>query len=372
MFVDQIQIEAHAGRGGDGVATFRREKFVPRGGPDGGDGGKGGDVILEAHAEEDHLIDFFYQPILRAEEGKRGRGRQMTGRGGRSVISKVPVGTLIYRIVDSPPAEPEQTTGEGDPSSTSGNGRELIADLNQPGQRVVLCRGGEGGKGNVHFKSSRNRTPQQFTEGGEGEEGRFYLELRMMADVGLVGYPNAGKSTLLQAVSAAHPKIASYPFTTLQPSVGVVEFRDLFRMTVADIPGLMEGAHRNVGLGHRFLRHIMRCPVLLFVLDTAGSEARNPVADLEALRRELSLYDRALSSRPWVVAANKMDLPEAADHLKVLRNRFPKITMVPVVAPLKEGIPELLKVLREKLEECRGPDDTQAEGDVVDPPGYGS
>jgi len=224
----------------------------------------------------------------------------------------------------------------------------VLADLTEPGQRFVLCKGGAGGKGNTHFKSSRNRVPRQFTEGEEGEEGDFLLELRMIADVGLVGYPNAGKSTLLGKLSAAHPKVASYPFTTLNPTVGVVEFDDYRRLTVADIPGLIEGAHRNVGLGHDFLRHIVRCKLLVFLLDAAGSEGRDPVNDLQTLRRELDLYDPLLGRRPWVIVANKMDLPQAAEHLKALEQRFPDRKIVPISAQNNEGI-EALKVSLQEL-----------------------
>src|SRR4029077_7692676 len=225
---------------------------------------------------------------------------------------------------------------------------EMLVDLTEPGQRFVLCKGGAGGKGNTHFKSSRNRVPRQFTEGEEGEEGDFLLELRMIADVGLVGYPNAGKSTLLGKLSAAHPKVASYPFTTLNPTVGVVEFDDYRRLTVADIPGLIEGAHRNVGLGHDFLRHIVRCKLLVFLLDIAGTEGRNPINDLQTLRRELDLYDPTLSRRPWLIAANKMDIPEAGDNLKALQQRFPDRKIVPISAAENEGI-EALKGSFEQL-----------------------
>ena len=228
---------------------------------------------------------------------------------------------------------------------------ELLVDLTHHNQEFVLCRGGAGGKGNVHFKSSRNRAPRQYTEGEEGEQGYFLLELRMIADAALVGYPNAGKSTLLGKISAAHPKIAPYPFTTLRPSVGVVDLDDYRRVTVADIPGLIEGAHRNTGLGHDFLRHITRCRYLLFVLDAAGSEKRHPIEDLQSLRREIDLYDPILSKRPWCIIANKMDLAGAEENLQLLRERFPAISVIPISAARGEGIDELKQHLGASLGE---------------------
>jgi GTP-binding protein len=220
-----------------------------------------------------------------------------------------------------------------------------VIDLARDGQEFVLCRGGAGGKGNVHFKSSRNRVPRQYTEGEEGEQGYFRLELRTIADAGLVGYPNAGKSTLLRKISAARPKVAAYPFTTLHPIVGVIEFPGYRRATVADIPGLIEGAHRGLGLGHEFLRHITRCRVLIFVVDVAGSEGRNPVEDLQNLRREIDLYDSTLSSRAWFAVANKMDLPGAKENLKTLQERFPKLQILPTSAAKGEGIDALKQAL---------------------------
>jgi GTP-binding protein len=216
-----------------------------------------------------------------------------------------------------------------------------IADLTRDGEEFILCEGGRGGKGNVHFKSSKNRAPIQYTEGDEGEQGHFLLELRTMADAALVGYPNAGKSTLLGKISAAHPKVAPYPFTTLHPIVGVIEFPGYCRASIADIPGLIDGAHRNVGLGHDFLRHITRCRLLLFVLDIAGSEGRHPIEDLQNLRREIDLFDSRLSQRPWRIVANKMDLPEAAENLEALRQRFPGVEVVAISAAESKGLAEL-------------------------------
>jgi GTPase len=342
MFVDRIKVHARAGDGGNGCVSFRREKFVPRGGPDGGDGGKGGDIILETDVHTDNLVDFFYRPLLRAKSGQHGMGKDMYGKAAKNSAFKVPLGTMVYRYSPGTAKVSESEAEQpSEPAGTALANQEVLADLSEPGQRFVLCRGGAGGKGNTHFKSSRNRVPRQFTEGEPGQEGEFLLELRMIADVGLVGYPNAGKSTLLGKLSAARPKVAPYPFTTLNPIVGVVEFDGYQRLTVADIPGLIEGAHRNVGLGHDFLRHIVRCKLFVFVLDAAGSEGRNPINDLQTLRRELDLYDRTLSRRPWLIAANKMDLPEAGDNLKALQQRFPDREIVPISAKENEGIEAL-------------------------------
>jgi GTP-binding protein len=335
MFVDRIKIFGKAGDGGRGCVSFRREKFVPRGGPDGGDGGRGGDVILRADEHSDNLAGLFYEPIQKAKNGVHGQGKKKHGRAALPKIVAVPVGTLIYRMID----------GEGDDAA------EEIADLSVSGQQFILCQGGRGGKGNVHFKSSRNRAPREYTDGDPGEEGHFLLELRTIADAGLVGYPNAGKSTLLSKLSAAHPKVASYPFTTLRPMIGVVDFADFQRATIADIPGLIEGAHRNLGLGHDFLRHITRCRLLLFVIDMAGSEGRNPIEDLQHLRREIDLYDARLSQRPWSIVANKMDLPAAEENLAAFRVRFPSTEIVPISASEGEGITSLRKFLEQWLQQ---------------------
>ena len=334
MFVDRIKVFAQAGSGGRGSVSFRREKFVPKGGPDGGDGGRGGDVILRADRHVDNLSNLFYEPIIKAKSGGHGMGKKMYGKSAPAKIVKAPVGTIVW------PADEK-----GRPTSAA-----PIVDLTRDGQEFVLCRGGAGGKGNVHFKSSRNRAPRQYTEGEEGEEGHFLLELRTIADAGLVGYPNAGKSTLLRKVSAARPRVAAYPFTTLHPIIGVVEFSGYRRATIADIPGLIEGAHRGLGLGHEFLRHITRCRIFLFVVDVAGSEGRNPVEDLQQLRKELDLYDPLLSQRPWFVIANKMDLPCAEENLSGVRKKFPKIDIVPISAAKGEGIEELKKKLVKWLE----------------------
>ena len=359
MFVDRIKIFAQAGKGGRGCASFRREKFVPKGGPDGGDGGRGGNVILRADRHVDNLANLFYEPIIKAKDGGHGMGKKMSGRAGADKVVKIPVGTVVWRGEQTMPVIPSEveasheitSTVPWQDSSTSHGmtGAEVVADLTRDGQDFVLCRGGAGGKGNVHFKSSRNRAPRQYTEGEEGEQGHFLLELRTIADVGLVGYPNAGKSTLLRKISAARPKVAAYPFTTLHPIVGVIEFPGYRRGTVADIPGLIKGAHLGLGLGHEFLRHITRCHLLIFVVDIAGSEGRNPVEDLQNLRRELDLYDRTLSLRPWLVVANKMDLPGATENLKALQARFPKVQILPTAAATGKGIAALKHELATRM-----------------------
>ena len=334
MFVDRIKVFAQAGKGGRGSVSFRREKFVPKGGPDGGDGGRGGDVILRADRHVDNLANLFYEPIIKAKNGGHGMGKKMAGRAGAIKIVKVPVGTIVYAVEGA-----QRSTFNAQRSTPNAEQSGIpIVDLTRDGQEFVLCRGGAGGKGNVHFKSSRNRAPRQYTEGEEGEQGHFLFELRTIADAGLVGYPNAGKSTLLRGISAARPKVASYPFTTLHPIIGVVELPGYRRVTIADIPGLIEGAHRDLGLGHDFLRHITRCRFLLFVIDVGVSEGRNPVEDLRNLRREIDLYDPALSKRPWCIIANKIDLPAARENLETLQNSFPTVDMTPVSASTGYGI----------------------------------
>src|SRR5213592_271013 len=341
MFVDRVKVFAQAGTGGRGSVSFRREKFVPKGGPDGGDGGRGGDVILRADRHVDNLANLFYEPLIKAKNGGHGMGKKMAGRAGANKIVRVPVGSIVWR------GEKQERAKSNVEQLAIGNWQSSIpiVDLTRDGQDFVLCQGGAGGKGNVHFKSSRNRAPREYTEGKEGEQGYFLLELRMIADAGLVGYPNAGKSTLLRKISAARPKVAAYPFTTLHPIVGVIEFPGYRRATIADIPGLIEGAHKGLGLGHEFLRHITRCRVLVFVIDVAGSEGRNPVEDLKNLRREIDLYNPTLSSRPWIVVANKMDLPGAKENLKAMQERLPRIKIVPTSPVKGEGIDALKEAL---------------------------
>ena len=354
MFVDRIKVFAQAGSGGRGSVSFRREKFVPKGGPDGGDGGRGGDVVLLADQHVDNLSNLFYEPIIKAKNGGHGQGKKMHGRSAPAEIVKVPVGTIVYESRNADRGLRKEEGGEHQTpdknavnASVEPSTSPPLIDLTHHGQEFVLCRGGAGGKGNVHFKSSRNRAPRQYTEGEEGEQGHFLFELRTIADAGLVGYPNAGKSTLLRRISAARPKVASYPFTTLHPIIGVVELPGYRRVTIADIPGLIEGAHRDFGLGHDFLRHITRCLFLLFVVDVAGSEGRNPVEDLRNLRREIDLYDPALSGRPWCIIANKIDLPAARENLETLQNSFPTVELAPVSASTGQGI-EAFKTKLEK------------------------
>ena len=394
MFVDRITVFAQAGKGGRGCVSFRREKFVPKGGPDGGDGGRGGDIILRADRHTDHLAHLFYEPIVKAKNGGHGRGKKMHGKNAPDKIVKVPVGTMVYELrgmddriegeqsddvipkrdssihdreIEEQPRHFTDEQSIRNQSAIHDPPTDLLADLTRESQEFLLCKGGAGGKGNVHFKSSRNRAPREYTEGGEGESGKFLLELRSIADAALVGYPNAGKSTLIQQISAARSKIAPYPFTTLHPVIGIVELGDYRRATVADIPGLIEGAHRNLGLGHDFLRHITRCRLFLFVLDMAGSEGRSPIADLEALRREIALYDPRLPERPWYVVANKMDLPQAQENLRDFQKRFPQRTIVPISAKEGRGISELKRLLGEWMDQHseRVTSQSQAEMDVI-------
>ncbi len=360
MFIDRVRVHAKAGDGGDGSASFRREKFIPKGGPDGGDGGDGGDVILRADTHTDQLANLFFEPILKAKPGGKGSFRQRHGKSAPDLVVPVPVGTLVYRFPTPEPHDPfAEPPEEEEPSETPKSKKglpdpmqeDLVADLDQVGKEFIICHGGKGGRGNIHFKSSRNRAPRRFTEGTPGEEGWFLLEMRSIAFAGLVGYPNAGKSTLLRAISRAHPKVGSYAFTTRNPQVGVVDLEDYRKTTVADIPGLIEGAHENRGLGHQFLRHVMRCSYLLMVLDMAGSEGRSPLDDLKALRRELELYNPELAARPWCIVANKMDMPEAEANLKLFKKKYKGVTILPICAELGEGIPELKSFLYEKVEE---------------------
>jgi GTP-binding protein len=356
-FVDQVRIHSKAGDGGNGCCSFRREKYIPKGGPDGGDGGHGGSIILRADHDTASLVSLYYEPIIKAKSGARGQGGNKVGRSAQDLVVRVPVGTLVYTIEPPAPHDPLEIPNEEEESAPRIGKRldprqfEPIHDLAAPGQEAVLCAGGRGGRGNASFKNSVNRSPREFTEGTPGEEGWFLMELQTIAFAGLVGYPNAGKSTLLAALSAARPKIAAYPFTTLNPHIGVVEVGEYERVTVADIPGLIEGAHVNRGLGHEFLRHILRCRHLLFVVDLAGSEGRDPTSDLQALRRELDLYDPLLSAKPWTILANKNDLPEAAENLQNLQRLFPKKRILPLSARERQGVDEVKKLLAELASE---------------------
>lgn len=483
MFIDEIKIKARAGHGGKGCVALLREAYRPKGGPAGGDGGKGGDVILEADPNLTDLTAQYYQARLHAEEGKPGMGKNMSGRAGKDLVVKVPCGTIVWKlskktieeqvlareaaeqeaedkenasfepedfINDPRPAKPlreelaemvgmkpveSSSSFESESESDAENGDEgadaeeagseseeedfglddeaedenedlqpdptekgnltrsasgawameldleaddfddsdledgdgeseqlefrspyqdrhgeLVADLLEPGQRVTLCIGGRGGLGNQHFATASRQTPRFAQPGEPGEEGEFFLELRSIAQVGLLGFPNAGKSTLLSAISNAHPKIASYPFTTLYPHVGVVEYEDYHRITVCDVPGLIEGASENVGLGHAFLRHIRRCKILAVLLDMAGTDARDPWDDYENLLRELALYDAELAEKPRLVIANKMDEPNAEENLKEFRSQYPDLEILEMCAGFDVGLDEFKKAIRSAVE----------------------
>lgn len=292
MFIDEAKIVVQAGSGGHGSIAFRREKFVPKGGPSGGDGGRGGSIYLEADPHENTLLRFRYQRTFKAPRGRHGEGSDRHGRSGEDQVIQVPIGTLVY----------DDATGS------------LLHDFVEEGERWLAARGGRGGRGNARFASSVNRAPKRAEDGAPGEERKLRLELKLLADVGLVGFPNAGKSTLISAISAAHPKIADYPFTTLEPSLGVVSAGNFRTFVVADIPGLIEGAHEGHGLGLQFLRHIERTRLLLFLIDVSVGETADPVDQLDILRRELSEHDRRLAERPFMVVGSKMD---AADPERV-------------------------------------------------------
>ncbi|MDT8450011.1 MAG: GTPase ObgE [Wenzhouxiangellaceae bacterium] len=289
-FVDEATIEVRAGRGGHGCVSFRREKYIPKGGPDGGDGGDGGSVWLEADPGLNTLVDFRHARLFQASNGQPGTGRQRTGKSAGDVVIRVPLGTVVRNV-------------ETD---------EIIGDVTAPGQRLLVARGGTGGKGNIHFKSSVNRTPRQFTEGTPGEERRLHLELKVLADVGLLGFPNAGKSTLIAAVSRARPKVADYPFTTLHPNLGVVRVGPEQSFVIADIPGLIEGAAEGAGLGHRFLKHLQRTRLLLHLVEIQPPDGGDPADQVRALEHELARYDPALARVPRWLVITKLDQLEAS------------------------------------------------------------
>lgn len=409
MFVDQVKIFARAGKGGKGCVAFQREAYRPKGGPSGGNGGRGGDVILEADHDINNLINQFYQPRLLAEHGGAGLGKGMDGHAGKDLVIKVPCGTLVWRLPseEKPADTPEVDTGveEEDDDETSApkkpadrspmmlgtasrpvihyqgkeraveidleadkassarlgvEGAELVADLTEQGQRFVLCKGGRGGLGNRNFATAVRQAPRFAQPGEVGEEGNYLFELRTMAEVGLVGYPNAGKSTLLAAISRARPKVAPYPFTTLHPQPGIVEYGDYHRITVCDVPGIIEGAHNDVGLGHEFLRHIQRCKVLVVLIDMAGSDGREPWDDYKQLLNELELYDPVLLERPRIVVANKMDEPTAEENLKKFKRRIRKTPVLPISAAFDEGVEQFKQIIREAVEEAEA-EETEAE-----------
>ncbi|HVU07069.1 MAG TPA: GTPase ObgE [Verrucomicrobiae bacterium] len=392
MFIDEIKIYARAGHGGKGCVAFHREAYITKGGPSGGNGGRGGSVILEADHDLNNLIQQYYQPRLLAQNGDAGMGKGMDGHAGKDLIVKVPCGTLVWKLRDTtPPVETKKSRAEdegedenekptfktsasarplirsasgyiaqeidlskesvGEYSESDSEKGELVADLTQHGQQFVLCQGGRGGLGNRNFATARRQTPRFAQPGEPGAEGDFLLELRIMAEVGLVGYPNAGKSTLLTAISKARPKIAPYPFTTLHPQIGIVEYADWHRLTVCDVPGLIEGAHNNVGLGHEFLRHIQRCKILVLLLDMAGTDNRKPWDDYKQLLKELELYDPALVAKPRLVVANKMDEAIAEKNLKQFKTKIKKVKVLPISAAFDEGIEKFKDTIREAVAE---------------------
>ena len=382
MFIDEIKIYARAGHGGKGCVAFQREKYRPKGGPSGGNGGRGASVILEADHDLNNLIAQYYQPRLIAEDGEFGMGNGMDGHAGKELIVKVPCGTLVWRLPQEGgpeagnEAQPEVSRNAlrassrkrfllrvaareramevdlsraEDDATVAGGAKpkgELVVDMTDNGQRFVLCKGGRGGLGNRNFATAAHQTPRFAQPGEPGGEGNFLFELRIMAEVGLVGYPNAGKSTLLTAISRARPKVAPYPFTTLHPQIGIIEYPDFHRLTVCDVPGLIEGAHRDVGLGHAFLRHIERCKVLVLLLDMAGTDGRAPWDDYKSLLSELELYDPALLQRPRLVVANKMDEPPAEENLKKFKRRIRKTPVLPISAAFDQGIEEFKQTIR--------------------------
>lgn len=390
MFIDEIKVYARAGHGGKGCVAFLREAYRPKGGPSGGNGGRGGDVILEANHDLNNLIAQYFTPRLIAQDGEAGMGKGMDGHAGDDLIIKVPCGTQVWRLASQPGNLPGVEFGSGDesvveespksrpalPSATKHrpvirvaadgsqalevkpeeddapepvvdeHGGELVVDLTVHGQRFTLCKGGRGGLGNRNFATARRQTPRFAQPGEAGDEGEFRLELKIMAEVGLVGYPNAGKSTLLTAISRARPKIAPYPFTTLHPQIGIVEYGDHHRLTVCDVPGLIEGAHNNVGLGHAFLRHIQRCKILVLLLDMAGTDGRHPWDDYHQLRHELELYDPALVKKPQLVVANKMDEAAAVENLKKFKRRVPRTKVLGIAAAFDEGVEGFKETIR--------------------------
>jgi GTP-binding protein len=328
MFVDEVDIRVTAGSGGRGCLAFRREKRVPRGGPSGGDGGDGGSVYVVASEHTNTLINYRFHPEFNAERGQHGQGANRTGHRGADLELPVPIGTLVFEKTD-------------DPSETL----RLLADLTEMNQRVLVAKGGRGGLGNAHFATSTNRAPRKVQPGESGEEKQLRLELKLLADVGLVGFPNAGKSTLIARISAARPKIADYPFTTLTPSLGVVGLSGDRSFVVADVPGLIEGAHRGLGLGHQFLRHLERTKVLIHVVDVSGASGRQPAEDLDAVRRELVLFRPELAAKPQIVAANKIDAAadDQAIHALAARALALELPFFRISGVTGAGVQELLE-----------------------------
>ncbi len=332
MFIDETSIKAHAGDGGRGCSSFRREKYEPWGGPNGGDGGKGGDVVLRGDDDQNNLIDFKYKPHWNGERGGHGQGKDCNGREGRPALLRVPLGTIVYK----------RDTGE------------KLAEILQDGQEFILLKGGKGGFGNTRFKTSVTRAPTKTGPGEPGEIGEFRLELKSIADVGLVGFPNAGKSSLTTLITNARPKTAAYPFTTLHPQIGVSDYpAEYDRLVLADIPGLIAGASDGKGLGHRFLRHIERCKLLVLIVDMAGTDTRDPRDDYKQLLKELELYDKALLDKPRLIVANKMDEPAAVANLKKFKTRYAKADVISISCLSEDGIPKLRKELLKRVRQMR-------------------
>lgn len=329
MFVDRVVIDLSAGKGGNGIIAWRREKYIPKGGPCGGNGGKGGSLVLQADAQVYSLEWFRNRRILKAENGRQGGPNCQQGRNGKDLILKVPCGTLVK----------DSVTGE------------VLHDFTKDGDQWIICKGGRGGRGNDSFKSPTNRAPNIRTEGTEGESCTVELELKLIADVGLVGFPNAGKSTLISELASVQVKIAPYPFTTLRPNLGFIQFEDLSRVFIADIPGIIEGAHRNRGLGFEFLRHIERTKLLLFILDASGIDGRDPSSDFEVLRNEIGTYNPEMLERPYLVVLNKIDTEESAQHIKDFRKKkfVDKSKIFEISAMQGDGLPELLQAIREQV-----------------------
>jgi GTP-binding protein len=333
MFIDRAKIHVQGGDGGNGVTAFRREKFVPRGGPSGGDGGRGGDVILVADASLNTLLHLRYNPRHIAPRGLHGEGSNRSGHTGEDLIVRVPVGTQIF----------EATTGD------------LLHDLSHDGDRWLAARGGRGGFGNAHFTTSTNRAPRYHQTGSKGEELDLQLELKLLADVGLVGFPNAGKSTFISTVSAARPKIADYPFTTLEPHLGVVDLGDFRTFVIADIPGLIEGAHTGAGLGDRFLRHIERTKLLLHLVDVSSVSGREAVGDYETVNRELASYNQDLATRPQFVVATKIDALDEPERLELLKQRASADNkpFFAISSATGEGVRDLVNAIAARLDELK-------------------
>lgn len=333
MFIDRVKIRVQGGNGGNGVTAFRREKFVPRGGPSGGDGGSGGDVWIVADVSLNTLLHLRYNPVHIADRGRHGEGSNCSGREGEDLTVRVPVGTQIF-------------------DSSSG---EFLQDLATDDSRWLAAKGGRGGFGNSHFATSTNRAPRYHQSGSEGEELELQLELKLLADVGLVGFPNAGKSTFISTISAAKPKIADYPFTTLEPHLGVVDLGNFRTFVVADIPGLIEGAHQGAGLGDRFLRHIERTKLLLHLVDVSSFSGREPVTDYLTVNRELGAYNAALASRPQIVVATKIDALDEPERLESLRRQASAegLEFFAISSVTNQGIQELVSAIAAKLDELK-------------------